>query len=158
MKVELRTKRYFLCPECGDHQFTVEHLFEGPCAVTAGAQKRTAGPWYCDNCGAGWRLSYDANGVDVEPHTDRQRTQYVILELPPQTEPVRFKVKWFRFTPEIDEDRARYYFQEHTCPVNWLRSVEDVSIGKDSDPHGLWKLEAIYDAEDPRTTSAPTKE
>jgi hypothetical protein len=156
MRPELKTKRYFPCPACGEHEFAVEHLLgDGPWGVTAEYPKRTAGPWYCDNCGAGWRLTYDASGVDVEPHTERKVTEYVILVLPPQTEPVRFKVKHFRFTPEIDENRARYFFEEHTCAVNWLRDVEEVSIGTDDDPHGLWKLDAIYDADASASKGAP---
>ena len=60
---------------------------------------------------------------------------------------MRFKVRGSRFQKRPDEDTRRYFYEEHTCPTNWLRDVEEVSIGDNTDPHGLWKFVAVYDAE-----------
>jgi hypothetical protein len=148
MRVELKTKRYFTCPNGCKHEMTVEHLLgDGPCGVTKDYPKRQAGPWYCDECGQGWKLTYDADSVDVEPVKGKKVDQWVILELPPQTEPIRFKVKAMRIDRELDESADQYFYEEHTCPTNWLRRVEEVSIGEDDDPHGLFKHVRTYDAE-----------
>lgn len=158
-RAELKTRRYFSCPNGCDHELSVEHLFHGVLAVTAEYPRRTAGPWYCDVCGQGWRLSYDHESIDVEPYDGgagnrgfgrdgKRRWQWVVLELPPQREPVRFKVRGMRFSPEINEENVRYYYEEHTCPVNWLAEVNEVRIGEDADPHGLWRVVEVSDLTD----------
>jgi hypothetical protein len=153
MKPEIKTRRYFACPAGCDHEFSVEHLFSGAIAAAAGAT-RQAGPWYCDACGQAWSLTYDATTiVDVEPAhrgCGRKRKQWVTLELPPQTRPVRFKVLGMRFQEAIDEDSDRYFYEEHTCPTNWMRNVTEVEFEGDTDPHGLWHLVRVEEhAESP---------
>lgn len=148
MRVELKTQRYFTCPNGCAHRMTVEHLLDqdDPCS-TKGGPPRSAGPWYCDDCGDGWKLTYDATGVDVEPAGKKKVDQFVILELPPQTEPVCFKLRTSRVDRALDEEADVYFYEEHTCPTNWLRHVDEVSIGDDDDPHGLWKHVRTYDVE-----------
>lgn len=143
MKVELKTQRYFTCPNGCAHRMTVEHLLD----ANDGGPRRSAGPWYCDECGQGWKLTYDVDSVDVEPAGGKKVDQFVILELPPQTEPVRFKVRASRVDRELDESVDVYFYEEHTCPTNWLRRVEEVSVGEDDDPHGLFKHVRTYDVE-----------
>jgi hypothetical protein len=89
MKVELKTKRYFTCPNGCAHEMAVEHLLgSGSCGVTKEHPTRQAGPWYCDGCGQGWNLTYTVDSVDVEPAKEKKVDQWIILELPPQTVPV----------------------------------------------------------------------
>lgn len=149
MRVELKTKRFFTCPNGCACEMVVEHLFSGSCAVTKEYPKRQAGPWYCDECGQGWILTYDGNSIDVRPRAGgddaRKRKHWVTLELAPQTVPVRFKVKGIRFEPTVNEEVVRYHYEEGTCPTNWLRDVAEVSIGDDDDPHGLWTVASIDD-------------
>lgn len=158
MKAELKTKRYVTCPNGCAHEMTVEHLLgEGPCATTKDYPRRRAGPWFCDDCGQGWDLEYDADSVDLTPTKggrEKMIRDWCILELPPQTEPVRFKVRGMRFEQAIEEDNRRYFYEEHTCPTNWLRDVKEIAIGAETDPHGLWKLVAIYDADAEETADA----
>jgi hypothetical protein len=144
MNVEIKTKRLFTCPNGCAHEFVVEHILR-----EENREPRTAGPWYCDDCGQGWRITYSRDGIDVTAAQPdgKKHPQWVILELPPQSEPVRFKVRGQRFSSTIDEDRVRYFYEEHTCPTNWLRDVDEVSIGGSDDPHGLWRLVSVYDAE-----------
>lgn len=139
--MKLKTKRYFTCIKGCDHEFFVEHLLDGTCS------SRTAGPWYCDVCGLGHNIEILGNGeISVTASSKGQmRTQYVLLELPPQKESIFFEVEGMRFEADIDEDHDRYYYEEHTCPTNWFRKVLEVSIGKDGDPHGLWKHVRTYD-------------
>lgn len=150
MKPEIKTKRFFTCPNGCSHQFIVEHLLTpgDPCAVTKEYPTRTAGPWYCDDCGQGWRITYGSNTIDVEPaRGEKKRDHWVIMELPPQAEPVRFLTRGIRFTEDIDDDLVRFHHEENTCPTNWLRHVTEVSLGTTTDPHGLFYFVAAFDAQ-----------
>lgn len=161
MKVDVKTKteRYFECPNgCADGgRFIVEHLLDstGSCYAKSGAP-RTAGPWYCESaaCGQGWMIEHEAGEIlDVRAYGDKgfvhfghdgkRRWVWVDLELPPQTEPVRFKVRGMSFSAEPDLDAKRYFYEEHTCPTNWFREVREIRIGEDDDPHGLFKLVGV---------------
>jgi hypothetical protein len=141
------------CPNGCGHEWSVEHLFAPPLRTSPEYPSRTAGPWYCDECGQGWRLTYSSNAIDVEPYggdpsgggDGKARRQIVTLELPPQDVAVRFKVLGKRFTPQIDEGSVRYFYEEHTCPANWMGEVEEVEIGDDKDPHGLWRVISVVD-------------
>lgn len=142
MTPEIKTIRYFTCPNGCAHQFSVEHLFAA--LAPEPGRTRMAGPWHCDDCGQGWRITYDATSlVDVSPAGDCKRTHWVTLELPPQSSPVRFRVRGVRFTESIDVESERYFYEEHTCPTNWLRNVDRVEIDGEEDPHGLWVLREI---------------
>jgi hypothetical protein len=75
--------------------------------------------------------------------TDRsKRRTTVILQIPPQTDPIVFEVQGWEYsdiggTAEEKREHTRYYYEEHTCPTNWFRDVKKISIGDDDDPHGL---------------------
>ena len=57
-QVSVYTKRFFRCPNGCEHEFSVEHMLEP-------GRSTTAGPWYCDDCGKGWRLRFDGGEVFV---------------------------------------------------------------------------------------------
>ena len=141
--------RHFACPNGCDHRFNVEHMF---------GRAQTAGPWYCDDCGQGWNIASDGERVSVEKATanlagegdGKLRKCFVTLEIPPQRESIFFKVRGMLWTPTITEEtaeRQRYYYEEHTCPTNWLRNVEEIRIGDDADPHGLAQFVAVYNVD-----------
>lgn len=148
MKAELKTKRFVACPngcEIGrDGVGCVDHLID---------KKTSAGPWYCDVCGQGWWLEFDGvGGVDLRARAEKLIRRIVVLELPPQTKPITILLKehHVRFHENDDEDREglRYYYDEHTCPTNWMR-VGAVVFDGDGDPHGLFRfVRVIDDAED----------
>ena len=39
----------------------------------------------------------------------------------------------------------RFYYEEHACPVNFLRGVKEVIYNKKLDPHGVFKVVAVVD-------------
>ena len=63
---EIKTKRYFTCPNGCDHEFFVEHLLTkgDPCSARPGTT-RNAGPWYCADCGDSWDIAYTSGSVEV---------------------------------------------------------------------------------------------
>lgn len=159
MEVLLKTDRYFTCPTGCPDKFFVEHLLaemEQDIHGCGRHEQRTAGPWYCDTCGQGWLLVLFKTGkVQVEKENSRlgdgkKRACWVILEIPPQDQPIRLKVRGAYFQAKLTQeelDHKRYYYEEHTCPTNYFRDVETISVGTDDDPHGLAKLVTVYDVE-----------
>lgn len=157
IELHTETKRYFTCPAGCDYKFFVEHLFHGPLVVKPGDAPRMAGPWFCHVCGLGWRLSWDADGVrDVQASSETSCEEWYLLELPPRTAPVLFKVRDRVVSSGGEWSDGTYYYDEHTCPINWLRKVEEVYADGREDPHGLWKLvgQFVTEAEADRAIGA----
>ena len=148
MKATIKTKRFAACPngcELGrDGIGCVDHLID---------RKGSAGPWYCEVCGHGWWLEFDgAGGLELSAWKEKLIRRIVMLELPPQTKPITILLKEqhirFNADDEEDQDGLRYYYDEHTCPTNWMRVGAVVFDGRE-DPHGLFRfVRVIDDAED----------
>lgn len=156
----IQIRRVIPCPNGCRHEWTVDHLFVAPLAVLPGQTHRKVGPWSCHVCGESWDLFYDSDTVMLE-RTDRPayRREFVLLELPPQYQPVRFKLAVWNYDPTLPReertDRATYFYEEHTCPTNWMREVVEISVGENSDPHGLFRFVGNYDADGEDTTPLP---
>jgi len=135
---EVIKKLFWPCPGCDYGEFQFDHL-------SVGQQVH----WCCDGCNKqikGVRLgrySFDAvlTGWENLPMTFTLRSR---------TEPpIEVKVNGWKYehskndTPEEYFDDQEYFYNTHTCPTNWLRDVEQISVGKDTDPHGLFHLVSI---------------
>jgi hypothetical protein len=135
------TKRYFRCPNGCDHKFYVEHLFESMKKDNVPSTK--AGPWHCDVCRKGWFLTLQFDGaLALELCKTEYTTAWVTLEIPANNpHPIRFRVrhKYVEVNKPFDEaiEHHRYFYEEHTCPTNWLQDVVEVEVDGDCDPHGL---------------------
>lgn len=132
-------KRSIICPNCGNPTGSnADHLI-------GKAHPQTFGVWHCNSCGIGFQGMIDAMGqVFVESVPKSQAHELMaLLVLPPQKEPVYFLLPTSTWTnsrkPEVDLDMS-YYFNEHSCPTNWLGDVQHLQIGEDSDPHGLLRF------------------
>lgn len=149
MKPIIFTKRFVKCLNCGTHEFSIEHLFEPPLVAPDGTTRK-AGPWYCDDCGAGWYLECSqTNLVAMTPSRDRVIRRRVRLEIPPQTETIVIFTEGSRWenamTGESVGGNDEYFYEEHTCPSNYFRGTIAVHLGEDSDPHGLAKYVSSED-------------
>ncbi len=127
--------RYIVCPGCGKGPKQVSHLEVG--AKTA---------WYCDECGVRFRLhvlSADAVDCEVIPGERKEKT---IVTLRSEV-PVTIRVEGMNLinrenfdddgtTPEL---RDRYFYEEHTCPTNFLGVLNVSDDAGDTDPHGIFK-------------------
>jgi hypothetical protein len=140
VSIIVETKHYAGCPECGGKVGSIDHM--------ASDEVRAAGPWFCDDCGRGWTIRTNGRDVcDLELFTQERRVPVTVtLVLPPQKEPVVFVLHDHKME-ESDRDeameQARYFYEEHTCPTNWMRNVEEIRIGDNDDPHGLFRFESI---------------
>jgi hypothetical protein len=157
---KLITKRFLSCPECKAEMGTVEHLIEF--ALQHG-EPYMAGPWSCDQCGIAYDLQVWKDGrveVQPSPHRGRKITTAVLLRLRPELlkGPLYLVVEGMRFEPngvpalgiapdDKEFEHAKYYYELHTCPVNYFRCTEKIIVGddKEHDPHGLFELVAMRD-------------
>ena len=135
----IETKRYAACPECGGKVGSIEHL--------DGDDIHQLGPCFCEGCGRGWRIR--TNGRDVcDMEIDERRRWMpatVTMVLPPQKESIVLTLLAHTFDERDKEFGAgdAYFYDEHTCPTNWMRDVAEIRIGDNADPHGLFKFEKI---------------
>jgi hypothetical protein len=145
-----------LCPACERHEFLVEHLFS---EASDARGIRTAGPWQCEECDATWNIAaYKDGSIEVTAAPQRSWHNWVILELAGQGNAViRLLAPGLvldRETPlEEQHELNRHFYEEHTCPMNYLQRATVVALGArdrpnefgDSDPHGLFRYVTCFD-------------
>ena len=142
------TKRFITCPHCQEGVHTVEHLIQNAQNPTYKGECH-AGPWYCDNCGHSFFLVASSDGtIDVTLHKEVSTPITVLLEIPPQQHPIVLKVAHKNYGGPVEENNLRYFYEEYTCPINYLRDVLEVSVEGDSDPHGLASYRGWFVTED----------
>lgn len=137
MKAEITTvsKRMINCPECGSPEFSFDHLGVGS----------LFGPWYCDECGCGIRGEVISGGAEITIHSDRKAKTLVLLRLDKEVSPpVHIVVEGMIFypangKPEINKESKAFFYNEHTCPWNYL-GVR-IKEGDDTDPHGIFAFQ-----------------
>ena len=123
------TRTYIHCPSCGEQTgSSVDHL---PMGIKFG-------PWYCDKCNKSYVGEVEPSGITIELHTEVKISTVSLLKRDGEV-PVYFLVEGFSFKDDIHEinDSSSYFYEEHSCPINWLRDVFMVIEGSDTDPHGF---------------------
>lgn len=139
MSLQIRKTEHLdiACPFCGQQWFEIGHLKVGT----------QFGPWFCDECGRSFLGTIGISSVEWMPGTERLVPTKVTLEIRTEDAPITFLVDSFLIveqgeTPEESPgmENAQYFYEEHTCPTNWLMKVEEV-IDKNGrhDPHGVFK-------------------
>ena len=145
MKATVITKRFVVCPECGESEFSVDHVI--------GDIDRRLGPWRCDNqsCLTQVFMWPRADGtLDIEVQKTepngyalcKLRDLYLVLREP---------------YGRIEADHADYFYHSHQCPTNLLRHLVAVySPSGQPDQHGMIRFVAnIEDTEEARDIIDP---
>lgn len=71
------------------------------------------------------------------------RKIYVLLSIDTMNGKAYFVVEGLNQWPTTYEElqsNTRYFYEEHTCPTNYIR-IPMICFNKDVDPHGLFKFE-----------------
>lgn len=63
--------------------------------------------------------------------------RFDVLRLDPQDKPIFFIVE--AFDPD-QQEASRYYYEEGSCPTNYISRVDTIIIDGDTDPHGLFEF------------------
>lgn len=123
------TKNYVHCPECDKQCSPIDHLKDG-----------FKSWWYCENCGVQYEIKMKDGVIDVKATEKRHLNMFVFLK----NENIGLIVKGFRDDPPDPEQLSNqeYFYDEHTCPTNYLKDVVAIIDLKDgdTDPHGIFQF------------------
>lgn len=129
-KVVAETLHYVICPHCDKGRSRICHLF--------GKTNFSWGTWYCDECGGGYKGV--VNGTDVYVDKVERRIDHALVFL--RHGDILLVVKGMYFDGDLDLSAKRYFYEEHTCPINYFKDAEliiDLKT-KNDDPHGLFEF------------------
>lgn len=144
IKTRSETKTYLCCAKCGGDVGTIDHLAE---------YKNLNTGWSCDACGV--KNEFVVTGGVIVSQTVAAEPEYTyktlaLLQVRGNEPPVRFLVEGIYSTKDTagkltleDLNNKRYYYNEHTCPTNWL-GVEKVELQGDLDPHEAFQFLAAW--------------
>lgn len=129
-------KTCLICPACGARtDQAIDHLKAG----------QSFGPWFCGACGAGYVGTAMGAYTTLTLHAEREYQTLDLLALQPSPKPLYVVLRGVIVTkalasPDEEGDSKRFYYEEHSCPTNWLRHPEMVALGGDTDPHGVLRF------------------
>jgi hypothetical protein len=150
-RIETVTVNQICCRNCGASMGTIDHLID---RLDKKPAPITAGPWSCKGCGSSWMIEVYSE-TDVRSRSYRPEEIDVpcfdLLVLPPQNKPVYFVARSSDYNRKIDGSTKpyqgkAYFYDEHTCPTNWLR-CEHIVFDGNHDPHGLFEYVGSADSE-----------
>jgi hypothetical protein len=132
-------RRFVRCCVCDKHEFRIDH-------ISIGQKVR----WSCDYCGNELHIAVSAASCDVEP-TGKLQTP-VTITLRSKTVPqITLKLHSWKYAHSEDESKEeyeghqQYFYDEHTCPTNFMSQVEQIIFDGDTDPHGVFEFVSVED-------------
>ena len=135
MKQKLVYKEHVACPRC-DELHVTDHLKPSEMEYK----------WYCNGCHYRFKFKLYEGFADIETMEDRSIQTLVTLVLPTNKGTLKLEVDGIYVCENGEnpsakdiEEHHRYFYSEHTCPSNCLRSVEEVFLDGEPDPHGLFE-------------------
>lgn len=138
MIVQAKVWLYVPCPGCTEESHRADQLTLG--------QSTT---WSCDSCHKQFHIMR-LNERDFQVELTGVKETPVVVTLRSTTKPaitVRLNTQRYahsqKDTWEDYVEHQRYFYDEHTCPTNWMRHVEEISVGNDFDPHGIFEFVSV---------------
>jgi len=122
------TKRYSVCPWCNSKGSPVDHLIDGKFDTT----------WYCDRCGESYALKFDHGRMWIGKVPGRRSEKTLVLL---RHGSIGLIVEGLKHSEDPTCSGNAYFYNEHTCPTNYLKYVKrviDLKTG-DTDPHGIFQ-------------------
>ncbi len=151
--IKIQTRQYFTCPNCENaHQFFIDHLVK---RCMEEMRPQPFGPWYCHQCGTTIKgIVKGESSVEFtqcEVRDDAPKHCYVLLRHDPGNDasPLYAIVRTSHTPSELTTgDGLSYYYDEHTCPTNWVGQVTTLVWEGNADPHGAFEyVHAMTDAQ-----------
>jgi hypothetical protein len=142
MIVQAERRFHLPCPNCKDGGWRVDQL--GIYDIVE---------WECPHCHTQSKIEplgiYD---FEVTPALIKRRKTPITVTLRSITEPpITVKVNAWKYdhsqdTPQEDFiEQERYFYNEHTCPTNWLQDIQQIEFEGDTDPHGVFEFVSVAD-------------
>lgn len=151
-KFGIEVKRYVLCPHCEKGKVFYDYAFESLHLPT------TVGPTHCGECGGTFMVRIgklvDDKAEIVVMKEDRKVTKGLALLVRGN---MLLVVKHTDYGHGTDD---AYWYNQHTCPTNYLRDAAVVMLRPDekhkhpnADPHGLFTFVTRAEYKDLMNTS-----
>lgn len=129
----ISTTRSVECPECKEGSWVIEHLF----AANFNDRKCT---WSCGKCSARFHFLVK-DGVFTLTPTKQDSSRCLVLLRHNHDKKTLIVVKGYIHGNDdyiTAAGHKRYYYEEHTCPTNFL-GVMKISREGDQDYHGIFE-------------------
>jgi len=133
-----RTQSYIQCPKCKENYeagFGVRHLLI--------MRNTSFGPWYCNSCGTKISGEIKDGRVFIVEHPESERKRSIAVLLRRNNLYLVVKGMAFRDKDKDEEEHQRFYYEEHTCSMNYMREIIEVWESRydklEVDPHGLFE-------------------
>lgn len=126
------------CPLCLRYSFNIGNLKIGQWSLRC-----------CESCGQQLHIVRSTRSSATAEPTGKKQTKITVTLVSDTVPPIEMKVNTWRplhsdnRSPEEFFQNQKFYYEEYTCPTNWLYEVEQMSVGNDHDPHGLFRLVSI---------------
>jgi hypothetical protein len=136
---------YLICPWCdAESGVRIDHLYANDLPFVSEGY----GGWKCHECRMPIGVRVTAPGKVETWKVDRVPQEFsramALLRFDGKDGPVFFVMDHDRYSekgawaPDDEfQSSQRYFFEEHSCPTNWLRDCVMVIEGGDCDPHGF---------------------
>jgi len=127
------TKTHIVCPSCNKPAGTIDHFLEFTYPVDT--------RWYCDHCREQYSFVVTKQNnelvvSDLKLTGNKMGKCLVLLK----NNDIGLVVEGLYFNNEFDSNHE-YFYNEHTCPVNYLKDIKEIFDlkNKDYDPHGIFQ-------------------
>ena len=117
------------CAACGEYSFKYH---------PDSHRGSTSFRWVCDECRAEMSLVFSDGGQSVEQTPTGRRCERTVALLAMRNNP-RFMLIRKGLAWDGDLSSKQFFYEEHTCPSNLLKSEEIIADGE-VDPHGIFEL------------------
>ena len=143
--ITVETTTYVHCPSCNAKAWPIDHVLADKALLDTLC-------WSCPYCGVACEL-HIKSPTEVEIVINSNMSISVpclhLLKMRPQDHPVFFVIRSFDYYRGHDGQapfaNAKYYYEEGTCPVNWIADIEMIAAGNNTDPHGLFEYVTSVD-------------
>lgn len=147
VQAETYTKRFVKCPICKDKTqgFYADHLLMD----AKPSKPYYVGPWQCDGCNNHFLLKVHIDGlVEIaQAHGNESFVPCLVLLKSKHKDPIYFMLNAKHHQGQIDlemqqkgSSATEFFYNEHTCPTNWINEVIAVAHQGDTDPHGSFEF------------------
>jgi hypothetical protein len=140
MKIQAKVRLSIVCPCCDSEELRADQVPVGSSTV-----------WTCDRCNGEFDLKRLSRDEFIAEPTGRKKTP-VTVTLRSLTSPaITVKLNTWKYASSQNESPEEYaahqasFYNEHTCPKNWLYKVEEIECEGDTDPHGLFQFVSVAD-------------
>lgn len=134
---------YMICPACQAGDWRVDHL-------VTGFKTR----WSCHECHVYFDIertgpnSFDFTQVVGAEGIETPETVTLVSCTNP---PITLKLNTWKYghsqkySVAEHRENQRYFYDQHTCPTNWVSQIEAIIFEGDDDPHGVFKFVSVED-------------